>query len=266
MALWLLLGKKKCKLVRALDRYTPKVKDTYTQKIPKTIIQTNEKKLIPEGMNRANLSIIEMNPEYSYIYMDDKEASEFIKKNFNHRVLNAYIKIKPGAYKADLFRYCWLYKNGGVYIDTGFVARAPLREFIDPNDEFVSSEDDGHSWIYNAFMACVPGHLFMKEAIDDIVQNVEAEYYGENPYDITGPCLLGKVFKRITGWLPLPDKKYKNDITLFNFNHNNNYGGGEVSFMGRILFSTKYPEYYDDQKSYNSKMHYSTLWNLGDVY
>ena len=265
-----LLGKKKCKLVRAIDKYTPDssavASHNYSQKIPKTIVQTNEKKIIPENMHKANASIIQMNPEYSYIYMDDSDALNFIRKNFNIRVLNAYNKIKPGAFKADLFRYCWLYKNGGVYIDTGFVARAPLKDFISPEDEFVSSEDDGHTWVYNAFIACVPEHLLMKEAIYSAVKNIENEYYGERSLDITGPGLLGKVFSRIVGDKPRPNKKYENGISLLCFKHNNNYGGGEVSLNGVVLFSTKYPEYYDDQSSYNTKLHYNTLWKLGDVY
>ena len=32
-------------------------------------------------------------------------------------VLNAYDSLIPGAYKADLFRYLVLYREGGVYLD-----------------------------------------------------------------------------------------------------------------------------------------------------
>ena len=42
---------------------------------------------------------------------------EFIKVNFNPLVLKAYDTLIPTAYKADLFRLCVLYINGGIYGD-----------------------------------------------------------------------------------------------------------------------------------------------------
>ena len=41
----------------------------------------------------------------------------FIKSHFSKRVLYAYDKLIPGAFKADLWRYCIIYINGGIYID-----------------------------------------------------------------------------------------------------------------------------------------------------
>ena len=42
---------------------------------------------------------------------------DFIKNNYPVDVLEAFNKLIPGAYKADLWRYCVLYKLGGIYLD-----------------------------------------------------------------------------------------------------------------------------------------------------
>ena len=56
------------------------------------------------------------NPEYDILYYDDESALEFLKAELPYAV-DAYTRLVPGAYKADLLRYCLLYKYGGVYSD-----------------------------------------------------------------------------------------------------------------------------------------------------
>jgi hypothetical protein len=55
--------------------------------------------------------------------------------------LNAYNKLKPTAYKADLFRACILYKMGGCYFDIKQINRVPLREFINRNQNLLLCKD-----------------------------------------------------------------------------------------------------------------------------
>ena len=263
------LNPRRNKLLKSIDSYTPAKMSESNQKIPKIIVQTNKDKNIPEGMYSANLSIIQMNPEYSYIYLDDKEAADFISKNFDSRVLDAYNKLKPGAFKADLFRCCWLYKNGGVYIDTGFVAKDKLENVIKPFHEFISVEDNGKNRIYNAFMASIPGHILLKMAIEKIVENVENENYGDDCLDVTGPTMLGKLFKKytgVTGEKVLPNKDYQqNTIRLLKYDNNRDIGG-DITDNGKLIFITKYPDYYEDQKVYNSKLRYDDFWKARDIF
>ena len=59
---------------------------------------------------------------------------EFIKNNFDLDILNAYDILKPGAFKADLWRCCILYIYGGIYLDikygcfAGFKLHRPKRK------------------------------------------------------------------------------------------------------------------------------------------
>ena len=62
-----------------------------------------------------------MNDNINLEYYDDTGARDFIINNYPSEVLWAYDKLIPGAYKADLWRYCVLYINGGIYVDIKFI-------------------------------------------------------------------------------------------------------------------------------------------------
>jgi len=172
--------------------------NTTKQLIPKVIYQTYKTNKIPPGMHDAVNSWINNNQDYEHYFFTDEDCYEFIEKNFDSRVLSAYINLIPGAFKADLWRCCVLYIKGGVYIDSDMMCLEPLSKIINSSDEFVSVRDDPMSkkFIYNAFIACIPKHPFLKEQIDAIVKNVENKnvcYY----LDISGPALLGKSINKI---------------------------------------------------------------------
>ena len=51
-----------------------------------------------------------------YLY-NDADCRAFIRSEFPPDVVAAYDRLIPTAFKADLWRYCVLYKFGGVYLD-----------------------------------------------------------------------------------------------------------------------------------------------------
>ena len=51
---------------------------------------------------------------WEYRFYDDDTAANFLKQHFPPEVLQAYQSVIPGAFKADLFRYCVLFIHGGV--------------------------------------------------------------------------------------------------------------------------------------------------------
>ena len=72
----------------------------------------------------------------SFIFYDDDNCDKFIKNNFNEEIYNTYKKINPsyGAMRADFFRYCVLYKLGGIYIDIKSQINIPIFKLINKND------------------------------------------------------------------------------------------------------------------------------------
>ena len=65
--------------------------------------------------------------DYTYHFFTDLECEEFIQTNFDNDVLIAYKKCPLAVMKADLWRYCIIYQNGGIYADTDTVCK------INPN-------------------------------------------------------------------------------------------------------------------------------------
>ncbi len=66
----------------------------------------------------ANLDSFKRNySDFEHVLYTDASLRTFISENFESAVLWAYDQLIPLAYKADLGRYCLLYKLGGVYSD-----------------------------------------------------------------------------------------------------------------------------------------------------
>ena len=73
---------------------------------------------------------MELNPEYSYVFYNNDDCIQFIKDNFDESVMIAYNHLRPNAYKADLFRYCYMYIHGGCYFDNKYIPRKSLKKIM----------------------------------------------------------------------------------------------------------------------------------------
>ena len=168
------------------------------QKIPRVIYQTFETYEVPNGLYKAIQSFKDINFEYEHYYYNNEDRLKFIETNFSSSVLNAYLSLIPGAFKADLWRCCVLYIKGGIYVDSDMICLKPFKEIIHNEDTFIASRDDPMSkrFICNGFIGCIPKHQFMKEQIDSIVNNVLIQKRGYY-LDLTGPALLGKSIYKV---------------------------------------------------------------------
>jgi len=200
------------------------------QLIPKVIIQTEESDTMSVKMYNSVMTLVDMNPEYEYRFFTEKQRREFIrnfsepdKKNeigdfssdlLKRCVMKAYDSLVSGAFQADLFRYCYLYMNGGCYFDAKMVCRNPLRRFIRPDDTFLICLDQEKtntertcSQYYNAVMFSVAGNVFLKNVIVKCVDNIlnRQEYFlhsiikfgYHDILNVTGPLMLYNVLKTL---------------------------------------------------------------------
>lgn len=268
--------------------------DVSPQKIPRIIYQTNADHVVPGGMYKAIYSWIDNNPEYEYRYYTNDECRNLIADHFDKKILKAYDMLIPGAYKADLWRYCALYKYGGVYADSAMVNLVPLSEFITADDEFVAPIDCTYSGgIYNAFMASIPKHPLLRKVIDLTVERILNKEYGDTSFCSNSPALnflTQPIFRGVPGWLwitgpaalgdalndmidkppvsPFKEKTYicegkkvrliKHDSGLI--------GIGYVRCNNKKVIRTKYPSSSQERNTWDSTGHYYTLWNERRVY
>ena len=230
-------------------------KPYYNSVIPFKIYQTWVTKELPKKMKERVELLKSQNPKFEHFLFDDNDCREFIKLNFRPDVLNAYDKLIPGAYKADLWRCCVLFINGGIYMDiklsctNGF----KLIEFTE-KEHFVKDRIEPLS-IYNSLMVCRAGNPFIFKCIRNIVFNVNNNYYGESALDPTGPVLLGKII-------------LKNKLKL-NIDMKHHDEGGYIIYKNRFVISTEYDEYNLERMKIYEKMNlkrYSNMWNEKNIY
>jgi hypothetical protein len=230
-------------------------KKIYNSVIPLKIYQTWHTKLLPKKMFE-NVKLMKiMHPRFEYYLFDDNDCRNFIKNNFNQDVLFAFDKLIPGAYKADLWRYCILYKNGGIYLDIKFKCINGFRLIaLTEKEHFV--HDLNENGIYNGLIACKPGNEILLKCINKIVENVKTNYYGENMLYPTGPMLMETIF----------NKELKNKIELkletFMIDNDNQH---IINYNNNYIIAI-YDGYREEQKLYQKKSHYSILWNNKNIY
>lgn len=236
--------------------------DVNEQKIPRVIYQTFEDSEIPKGMYDSIQSWKDLNPEYEHYYYTEKDRVEFIEKFFDPRILNAYLSIIPGAFKADLWRCCVLYEKGGVYVDSDMICLKSLNEYIEGDDEFLISRDDPMSktFLANGFIASIPKHPFLKQQIDSIVNNIETKrecYYLE----ISGPALFGKSVNHILG-LP-QDSEYTLGMSEINGHRikilKHEWTTKTMTYNGENVLHTEYPGKDNEMTLINNPQYYSLI-------
>jgi mannosyltransferase OCH1-like enzyme len=199
-----------------------------------------------------------------YLFYDAAERIDFIKEHFEKPVLTAYDTILPGAFKADLFRYCVLYIRGGIYVDSDTICLTSIDKYINSNDKLVVVRDDpmAKKWLANAFIAVTPKHPLMWEAINQAVKNIQSKH--EQFYlDYTGPGLLGKCLNRVCGRdieteYELGDQRIgkervkilQHDFTTTQFKYN-----------GEPVLHVEYPAYREEMKALNNKPFFDYVQN-----
>ena len=232
--------------------------------VPKKLFQTWHSKDLPEKMRENIINIQKQNPELEYFLFDDNDCVDFIGTHFDNDVLDAYNKLIPGAYKADLWRYCVMYIDGGVYLDIKYQCVDGFK-FIDIMDRehFVldiwpHQFKPGTHGIYNALIIAKPGNPLLLTAIKRIVHNTQTDYYGFSSLYPTGPGLLGELyFGNINNNTKMLDN--------FNLVHDYINGIGFIIYKNQIILQF-YPEYRTEQRANQKHKHYGELWQQRAIY
>ncbi len=127
--------------------------DTYTPTISKNILQISKK--FPVDTTVINKIKILLDG-YDYYWFNDENMYKYIQNNQLEEFPNLINHIKSltkGPHKADIFRYYWLYLNGGIFMDDDLM----IEKKIDfKNNTFVSvkSYHTNKNLLFNGFIAC----------------------------------------------------------------------------------------------------------------
>lgn len=210
-------------------------------------------KELPPLMKKNYEMIVRNNPEIQVHLYDANECRAFIKLHFDQSVVNAYDTLVPCSYKSDLWRYCVLHTNGGIYMDIKYKLMNDFR-FIELTDKEYFVRDAVPTNVYTALIVTMPGNPILLQCIHQIVENVKTKYYGTCSLTPTGPALLGSFFTI----------KEKKDMVLHH-DHKDTINKFYIVFQNRIILEF-YENYREEQVMYQKNKRYLYLWNENAIY
>lgn len=245
--------------------------------VPKKVFQTWHTHDLPPLMQLCYNRLRLQNPDFEFALYNDQECREFIRDNFNVDVLDAYDRLIPGAFKADLWRYCVLYIHGGIYLDIKYecVGEFRLRDLLRPSCKCGCRKDiwvheDHPDLVYTGLLVRPPKCPKMRDCVDRIVENVQNGNYGRTYTSPTGPDLLGSLLspqerafsrdltRKDKGWILY----YYDDVLEGDLKKR---GHIRCARTGDILLS-HYMEYRREQAQYGNTEYWIDLWFQRRIY
>ena len=70
-------------------------------------------------------------PGFKLDIFDDEDCKEFLRREYDESYVQKFEELETGAHKADLFRYAYLFKRGGLYMDVKTVLMRDLDKILD---------------------------------------------------------------------------------------------------------------------------------------
>jgi hypothetical protein len=158
------------------------------QKIPKTILQSS-KNIVPAYV----INFISTKCDgWEYIHFTDEDIIAYFKEHPLDEfplITEQFNKIKLGAHKSDLFRYYYLYINGGFHIDSDAKIQANIDTIVKSYD-FVSVYSAHEGTLFQGILGSTPKHPIIYEAlkhaynVDIEVLNKDYFLFCQEMYDI----------------------------------------------------------------------------------
>ena len=162
----------------------------YYLSIPKVLFQTNY-----DNIQEYVLNMIKnmLTSEWKYEFYNDADVIKFFIDNPISDlpdIIQKYNSIKKGAHRADLFRYYYLYINGGFFMDSDAMLYVNI-ETIVKDYNFISVNSSNHPGrIFQGILGASPKNKIIKRALFEAYntsQNIldnEFHYFCRQLYDI----------------------------------------------------------------------------------
>lgn len=220
----------------------------FNNKIPKVVATTSER-----AQAKYDIEIQgRLGKHWRHVHYSDAAAKAYILKRCPS-VADAFSCMRPGAYKADIFRVCWLYTHGGLYLDNDRIPVLSPETMVSQASclaPVTASRGVDHKifpWLWYSprvelvVTLAAPGQPFFLCILNSIVLNHLNHFYGHDATEITGPTLAAKCFLAHASNVSLA--WYYNDKDTIN------------------SYETDMPIVRGDHQSMLYMNHYSELWH-----
>jgi mannosyltransferase OCH1-like enzyme len=215
--------------------------------IPRLIWQTYKTDKLPARALECQQSW-KTQPGFTYHFLDDPHIKQFIRRELPHRVFKVFQSFPLGVMKADLWRYCVVYIEGGIYADIDAVAVRPITDWkIRPQHKcIIGLENDTHfcQWTF----AAVPGHPIFETVIDLVVKECEKGIDMSNEHFVhqhTGPGIWTRAIHKVLGYPEAQKARHTYDLYRTQPEHRQRFDRlgirlEDVSFFGSEMVSNLY--------------------------
>lgn len=147
--------------------------------IPKRIFQTHKSvqyiRSKPQLQNAIN-SWRRHVPEFGYHFYTNEMCDEFMKTDmvelFGEGIYEAYNKLPMAVMKADLWRYCVIYKFGGIYADADTICKCNPNIFTMYDTMLVCAPEDEHSYLCQWCFAAPANSPILKSVIELSIKRI----------------------------------------------------------------------------------------------
>ena len=144
--------------------------------IPKVILQSS-KDPYPDYVNKMWED--RTDSSWKIVWYSDDDIIQFFKDNpiseFPN-IINVFNSFTDGGHKTDLFRYYYLYLNGGFFIDSDVMPHVHMNSihttevdhilvFSDLECNRISNPDLPGPIVFNGFMGCIPKSQLVLKAL-----------------------------------------------------------------------------------------------------
>lgn len=221
-------------------------------------------------------------PDFRLHYLGDAAAKQYVRRHCGEDAGRAYDCFVAPAFRADLARYCFLFAEGGVYLDTDMILARPLPQIVSmckgatighdipqlPPPKWIREKDKHLPGKQMKILAGVPRHPLFKCMLDTIVDHVRTRYEPRWLLMNTGPQLLHLCAQEVL--------KRRNDIhvTYRDTRHAKWPYSGMMGPHGLVAFENTAREHYQDGDLQNQlapdeaikSMHYHELRLKGFLY
>jgi len=175
--------------------------------VPRILMQTWKTNNIPDKWRQAQPSIRKEMPDWHLILLTDEDNDEFVRI-FYPKIYKTFLSYAYGIQRADVIRYLWLHRYGGIYLDLDFVVQHNLELAFTLFENKVVGNTNSASQIYfacssnvntitNWFIASAPNLDFWDYCISVIPYNAQAGWIGSLSRELyilnsTGPIFLNR--------------------------------------------------------------------------
>lgn len=147
--------------------------------IPRIVIQTSKDPLPEKNVAQLKAQL----SGWEYLYFSDADILRFFQENSTDEypdIIYKFNSFTTGPHKADLFRYYYIYMNGGLFIDGDLMLYDPLQTIVGDKSFISVWAIKPPGSVFNGFLGASVKHPIMKAALDDLYaitnEQLQADY------------------------------------------------------------------------------------------